>query len=160
MPGNRLDRPRPANAAVAAVVRAFPRYSLWRLWQSPEASLRDHRGWSHQYNTILLLVLRRLGFEADLVHAARVRGFRRPWWLAGHTWVKVMVDGKRLDACAARPRGRVGEPAFVPVTPELPLRRVTRWGVGAALVPFVVVEVWRAWLGRRPVADWVDGEPR
>ena len=87
-----------------------------------------------------------------------MRGFGYPWWLAGHTWVKVTMDGRELDACASREDSRVGEPPFVPLTAELPLRIVTRWAVGAALVPFVIAEVWRAWLGGRPVAPWVYGE--
>ncbi|HMS37994.1 MAG TPA: hypothetical protein PKA93_12570, partial [Arachnia sp.] len=147
-----------ADRAIAAVARAYPTHSLWHLGEPPRRSLAAHRGWSHQYNTVLLLVLRGLGFDARLVHAARVRGFGYPWWLAGHTWVKVTIDGRELDACASREDSRVGEPPFVPLTAELPLRIVTRWAVGAALVPFVIAEVWRAWLGGRPVAPWVYGE--
>ena len=146
-----------ADAAVPAVARAYPHYSLWHLGESPHASLRGHRGWSHQYNTVLLEVLQGLGFDARLVHAARVRGFRRPWWLAGHAWVKVVVDGHELDACASTAASRVGHPPFVVLTSELPLRTVTRWATGIALVPFVVVEVWRSWLPGRPVAPWVYG---
>lgn len=146
-----------ADEAVGMVARAYPAHSLWHLTESPRASLKAHRGWSHQYNTILSEVLRRLGFTTRLVHAARVRGFGYPWWLSGHSWVKVSIDGRQLDACASDPSSRVGHPPFVPVSAELPLRTVTRWAVGAALVPFVVVEVWRAWLSGRPVAGWVYG---
>lgn len=144
-----------ADAAVQAVAAAYPYYSLWHLGESPRASLRAHRGWSHQYNTVLLEVLQGLGFRARGVHAARVRGFRRPWWLAGHAWVKVVVDGHELDACASTSASRVGHPPFVALTAELPLRAVTRWAMGLSLVPFVVVEVWRSWLTGRPVAPWV-----
>lgn len=151
--------------AIRAVADAFPAHSLWHLGEPPSWSLRAHRGWSHQYNTVLASVLTRLGFEVRLVHAARVRGFGYPWWLSGHSWVKVKVDGRELDACASEPTSRAGHPPFVPVTAELPMGAVTRWGVGAALVPFVVAEVWRAWLNGRPVAPWVYGarlsaEPR
>ena len=146
-----------ANEAIAAVAGAYPCYSLWHLWESPERSLRSHRGWSHQYNTVLLFVLRELGFKARLVHAARVRGFRTPWWLGGHTWAKVTVGGYELDACASSDTNRAGAVNFVPLTPELPMRPITRWAVGASLVPFVVVEVWRAWLQGRDVAPWVYG---
>ena len=78
-------------------------------------------------------------------------------WLAGHAWVKVVVDGHELDACASTAASRVGHPPFVVLTSELPLRTVTRWATGIALVPFVVVEVWRSWLAGRPVAPWVYG---
>jgi hypothetical protein len=97
-----------ADRAIAAVARAYPTHSLWHLGEPPRRSLAAHRGWSHQYNTMLLLVLRGLGFDARLVHAARVRGFGYPWWLAGHTWVKVTIDGRELDACASREGSRVG----------------------------------------------------
>ena len=146
-----------ADEAVRVVALAYPVHSLWHLMEPPTWSLRHHRGWSHQYNTVLAGVLSGLGFETRLVHAARVRGFGDPWWLSGHSWVKVTIDGRPLDACASRPDSRVGAPPFVPVTSELPLRTVTRLAVGAALVPFVVAEVWRAWLTRRPVAAWVSG---
>lgn len=106
---------------------------------------------------MLLFVLRELGFKARLVHAARVRGFRTPWWLGGHTWAKVTVGGYELDACASSDTNRAGAVNFVPLTPELPMRPITRWAVGASLVPFVVVEVWRAWLQGRDVAPWVYG---
>lgn len=140
-----------ADEAIARVAEGFVYFSLRHLWESPERALAGGRGWSHQYNTVLFKVLRGLGFEVRAVHAARVRGFRRPWWLAGHAWVKVLVDGRWLDACASLPTNRLGEPPFVALTPELPLRRVTRWAVGLALFPFVVVEVWRSWLVGRPV---------
>lgn len=144
------------DAAIIAVADAFPRYSLWRLWANPHAALAAHQGWSHQYNTVLLLVVRGLGYEARLVHSARVRGLGGPWWLAGHTWAKVRFGGHWLDACASRRTNRVGDVGFVPLTPELPMRRSTRWAVGAALVPFVVLETWRTLLEGREVAAWVD----
>lgn len=147
-----------ADEAIRVVAEAYPAHSLWHLTETPHASLRAHRGWSHQYNTVLAQVLRGVGFHTRLVHAARVRGFGYPWWLAGHSWVKVTVNGRELDACASSADSTVGNPPFIPITSELPLRTVTRWGVGAALVPFVVVEVWRAWLSGQEVAPWVYGE--
>lgn len=148
-----------ASEASVAVAQAFPRFSLLHLWESPQRALRGHRGWSHQYNTVLLLVLRELGFAARLVHAARVRGFGHPWWLQGHTWVKVEVAGHELDACASSVDNRAGAVNFVPLTRELPVRRVTRWAVGMALVPFVLSAVVRAGLTRRRLPAWVE-KPR
>ena len=146
------------DVAIVQVARAYPLHSMWHLWETPQRSLAAHRGWSHQYNTVLLLVLRELGFEVRLVHAARVRGFGLPWFLAGHSWAQVRTGGRWLDACASQPSSRAGHPPFVPVTPVLPLRKVTRWAVGLALVPFVIGAVWRAWLTGRDVADWVYGD--
>lgn len=143
------------DAAIAAVAGEYTHYSAWHLWETPEQSLALGRGWSHQYNTVLLEVLRGLGFSAGLVHAARVRGWRHPWWHTGHTWVKVDLDGRRRDACASLATNRVDAVGFVPVTTELPYRDVTRVGIALALAPFVVFEVWRAWLTGRPVSTWV-----
>lgn len=146
-----------ADEASAAVARAFAFHSLLHLWEGPEAALRSHRGWSHQYNTVLLLLLRRLGFEARLVHAARVQGFPHPWWFKGHTWVKVSIDGHELDACASAESNRVGAVGSVPYTRELPMRRITRWGVALWMAPLVVAEVWSAWLRGRELSPWVYG---
>lgn len=145
-----------ADLAIHTVARVFPVYSLWRVWDSPGRALVNHRGWSHQYNTVLLEVLRRLGFRARPVHAARVRGFNRPWWLVGHAWVRVHFEGHELDACASSVTNRLGDVPFVALTQVLPFRRVTRWGVGAAVLPFVVAEVWRAWLLGGPTSPWLN----
>lgn len=144
--------------AMSRVAAEYTHSSLWHMWESPGASLAGGRGWSHQYNTVLRDVLDGLGFEVHLVHAARVRGFRHPWWVSGHAWVKVMVDGRPHDACASRVENCVGDVGFTPLTAELPCRTVTRFGVAAALWPFVVVGVWRAWLSGRPVSRWIHRE--
>lgn len=141
--------------AMSRVAAEYTHSSLWHMWESPGASLAGGRGWSHQYNTVLRDVLEGLGFDAHLVHAARVRGFRHPWWVSGHAWVKVMIDGRPHDACASRVENRTDDLGFTPVTAELPCRTVTRLGVAAALWPFVVVGVWRAWLSGRPVSPWI-----
>lgn len=143
--------------AIAQVAHAMPYHSAWHLWENPENALRHGRGWAHQCNTVLLLVLRDLGFDAKLVHAARVRGFQFPWFLSGHTWVKVNIDGAWLDACASSSQNRAGEINFVPLTAELPMFVRTRFAVGLALSPFVVVEVWKSWLTGSPLPTWVFG---
>lgn len=147
-----------ADATIHAVALAVPYHSAWHLWESPVRALANGRGWAHQYNTALLIVLRELGFEAQLVHAARVRGFRRPWFLSGHTWVKVRVGSHWLDACASSRENRAGRVNFVALTRELPMYRRSRWAGGLALAPFVVVAVWRAWLTGDDVPDWVFQE--
>ncbi|MGV8847113.1 transglutaminase domain-containing protein [Tessaracoccus sp.] len=144
--------------AMHRVAAEYTHESLWHMWESPETSLARGRGWSHQYNTVLLEVLRALGFDAHLVHAARVRGFRHPWWYAGHAWVEVTIDGRQFDACASRTDNRVGDLGFTPVTAELPYRTVTRLGVALALTPFVTMGVWRAWMTGRPVSRWIYRE--
>lgn len=153
--GSGLDGTDLVDAAMREVAAAFPYDSVWHLWESPTRALTAGRGWSHQYNTILLEVLRLLGFEARLVHAARVRGWRRPWFFSSHAWVKVRVGRRWVDACASRTGNRVGDVGFVPVSDELPFRRITAVAVPLALLPFVVVAVWRAGLRGRPVPGWV-----
>ncbi|MDO5737551.1 MAG: hypothetical protein Q4P15_13875 [Propionibacteriaceae bacterium] len=146
------------DAAMRHVAAEYTHESLWHMWELPDASLARGRGWSHQYNTVLLDVLRGLGFDAHLVHAARVRGFRHPWWYAGHTWVEVVIDGRVHDACASRVTNKLGDVGFIPVTAELEYRSVTRLGVPLALAPFVIAGVWRAWLTGRPVSRWIYRE--
>lgn len=146
------------DAAMARVAGEYTHYSLWNMWESPETSLARGRGWSHQYNTVLRDVLRGLGLDARLVHAARVRGFRHPWWQAGHAWVKVALDDRPRDACASSVSNTLADVGFTPVTAELPYRSVTRLGVALALTPFVTVGVWRAWLTGRPVSRWIYRE--
>ncbi len=146
------------DAAMQAVAKEYTHESLWHMWETPETSLARGRGWSHQYNTVLRHVLRGLGFDAHLVHAARVRGFRHPWWYAGHAWVEVTVDDRQHDACASRVSNKLGDVGFTPVTATLPYRSVTRLGVALALTPFVTVGVWRAWLTGRPVSRWIYRE--
>ena len=94
------------------------------------------------------------------MHAARVRGFHGPWWLKGHTWVKVEISGHELNACASSPANRVGAVGFTPLTRELPLRRVTRWALGLALVPFVAGTLVRSWFLKRPLPAWIHRESR
>lgn len=144
-----------ADAAVAAVNEGYPYHSVWHLWETPETALGNGRGWSHQYNAVLAEVLQALGFEVRRVHAARVRGWRHPWFFASHSWVKVNLDGRWLDACASRADNRVGDVRFVPVSEELAYRRSTPYTVGLGLLPFITVGVWRAWLTGREVSSWI-----
>lgn len=144
-----------ADATVAEVNQGFRYHSVWHLWESPETALTNGRGWSHQYNAILAELLEALGFEVRRVHAARVRGWRHPWFFASHSWVKVDVEGRWLDACASRADNRVGQVGFVPVSEELAYRRSTPYTVGLGLLPFITFGVWRAWLTGREVSPWI-----
>lgn len=142
-------------AAIQATAQAYTHYSAWHLWESPSRSLRHRRGWSHQYNTVLARVLKDLGFGTRMVHTVWIQGGEHPWWHNGHTWVKVNVDGRWLDACASGSGNQVGELPVTPDSDELPYHVRTRWAVALSLAPFVVTEVWRAWLTGRPVPGWI-----
>ena len=137
-------------------------YSCWHLGLSPEEALRAGQGTSAQYNAALAKVLRALGFDVELVHAARVRLDNHPWYHVGHTWVQVTVEGRTLDVCASRRTNRAGAVSFVPVTPVRPVRRITMIDGKLALAPIVAGSIWRSWLTRRTVSRWVYrdfGEP-
>lgn len=144
-----------ADAAVAAVSAGFAFHSVWHLWESPGTALANGRGWSHQYNAVLAEVLGALGFGVRRVHAARVRGWRHPWFFASHSWVKVNLDGRWLDACASRTTNKVGETGFVAVSEEMVYRRSTPYTVALGLLPFITFGIWRAWLTGRSVSPWI-----
>lgn len=144
-----------ADEAIRTVAAAVPYHSVWHLWEDADRAVRNGRGWGHQYNAALVRVLRELGFRAKLVHAARVQGFEYPWYMSGHTWAKVMIDGYWLDACAATTDNYTGRVSFVPVTDELPRFTRTVLAEGLALTPMVLFNIWRALLTGTPVPDWV-----
>ncbi|MGJ6980197.1 hypothetical protein ACSDQ9_06655 [Aestuariimicrobium soli] len=134
---------------------AYDHYSAWHLWESPATSLAHGRGSSVQVNRVLAQVLTALGFEVELVHAARVRFGRHPWWHAGHLWARVTIAGEQRDVCAMTEGNRAGRVAFTPLTE---VREVHPWtipAVTAGLAPFVVVQVWRQLVLGDEVPGWM-----
>lgn len=141
--------------ATRQVNAAFTQHSMAQLWEGPDTALRRGRGWSGQYNLALAQVLRRLGFQVEVVHASRVRGLgHNPWWQAGHTWLRVTHRGRTLDVCASRPTNRAGEVPFVPTSIVRPIRPWTIPVVSAAFSPVVAVQAWRGLLGT-PTPRWM-----
>ncbi|MDO5500575.1 MAG: arylamine N-acetyltransferase [Propionibacteriaceae bacterium] len=140
------------------VHRKFTRHSILSVWETPGWAFRNSRGYCHQYNTALWLVLRELGFDAERVFATRVRQDDNPWWRMGHVWVQVTIDGRTLDVCAGRRENRPGKVSFVPVTDVLPFGRFTYWNSHNAMVLFTVATVWRSVLTRRPLPRWAERE--
>lgn len=141
--------------ATARVTRRFTHYSAWHLWDTPQRAYAHGHGQSTQYNLALADVLRQLGFEVEVVHAARVRAGHNPWFHTGHLWLRVTHDGRVRDVCAGSPDNRAGAVHFVAISQVRPARRLTPTFVAAALTPFVVREVWRQVLHRRPVQAWL-----
>lgn len=130
-------------------------HSIWQPWEKPEAAVRKGRGWAGQYNIALARLLRRLGFEQQVVHASRVHGLGDlPWWQAGHTWVRVFADGRWHDLTAAHLPGE----GFQPLTEVRPVNKWTLPTVSAALVPMVACQAWRCLLTGDPVPDWMAHE--
>lgn len=141
--------------ATRRVHEAFDHTSLWHLWEGSATALRHGHGWSAQYNGALKHVLRELGFEVQVVHAARVHGLgRNPWWNAGHTWLQVTHEGRTLDVCASQLDHKAGRVSFVPVTQVRPMNRWTRSLVSLSLSPVVAVQAWRQ-LGGTSAPKWL-----
>ena len=142
--------------ATARVHRSLTHESSWHLWYTPRASLRHGQGRDTQYNPALADVLRGLGFEVEVVHAAWVRGLgAQPWFQRGHLWLRVTVAGHTRDVSASREGNRAGRVPFVAVSDVQPARPWTPWVVAAGLTPFVVREVWASMLGGREPASWL-----
>lgn len=141
--------------ATALVHRKYSHYSCYHWWETPAQSFARSRGQSNQYNTVLARVLRGLGFHVRVVHAARVRLSRSPWWHSGHTWLEVTVDGRTRDVCASRAENRAGDVHFVPVTAVRPFRGLTYVDTTLGLAPIVTVLVWKAMLKNEPLPRWM-----
>lgn len=141
--------------ATRLVNARFTHYSIWHTWESPRLAYRHRRGYSNQYNGALAQILQSLGFDVEIVHAARVRAVRNPWFHAGHTWLRVTVDGSTRDVCAGNAANTSGRVHFVPQTP---VRTAHVWSphvMAFALVPFTVVPIWRHLVGNRPIPAWI-----
>lgn len=142
--------------ATVLVHEKFTKYSAWHLWETPGEAFRNSRGYCNQYNLALAEVLRGLGFDVTVVHAARVRmGSGRPWWHSGHAWLRVTHEGRVLDVCASSASNRAGVVGFTPVTDPRPFTRLTQLDTPLASVPFVVWTVWDAWRSGRDVPSWL-----
>ena len=142
--------------AAGLVHDRFTTYSVLHVWERPETAFRRRRGFCTQYNGALAQILRRLGFDAWMVYAARVRFDDNAQWALGHTWVRVRLGGVVRDVCARssgnRP-GSVGLICFGQVRRLGPVTRVAS-GAGTAAVAFAAVLVARLRGQGRP--RWVE----
>ena len=100
-------------------------------------------------------ILEQLGFQVRPVHAARVRLDHHPWYHTGHSWLRVIHQGKELDVCASRPGNTAGNVAFVPVTEVLDRTRLNSIDTALALAPIVVASVWKSWLTGSCIQSWM-----
>lgn len=142
-------------AAIRAVAGSYHYYSVRHLWETPQGSLRNRRGWSHQYNAVLAMVLERLGLPTRLVHTPWLQGGDHPWWHNGHTWAQVRIDGRWWDACASRSTHVAGDLPADPGSEQLPHHRRTHIAMSLWMVPFVTWQVWKCWLTGDPVPTWI-----
>ncbi|MEZ4449916.1 MAG: transglutaminase domain-containing protein [Nannocystaceae bacterium] len=107
---------------------AMPEYGFDNAFDTPRQALARGRGYCWQRASVLRIALRRLGVEADRVHAFlnRFEGH-----VSGHVWLRVTVDGEARWVCPGDPRGRPGVVGFTPIT------RVRRWGPGILALTYL-----------------------
>ncbi len=156
---SRLDGWELVDYATALVNQKFTRYSLWHLWEGSSRAFRNSRGCALQYNLALGRLLAGLGYHVQVVHAARVRfdseGVRQPWWLAGHTWLRVTHAGRTLDVCAALAGQRAGQVRFAVISDVRPVHPWTGFNIRLILAIPVTWQVWKAWLTGGQVPSWI-----
>lgn len=139
-----------------AVRDRFATYSAMAPWEPSATAFRRRRGFSAQYNVALVDLLRRLGFEAEAVFAARiVEEHERPWWRNAHVWVRVWVDGRPHEICAGLSHDD-GTLAFAPVTPVLPFGHRTRLNTAIVLTVAAAWQQWRHLLTGEPLPRWMQ----
>jgi Transglutaminase-like superfamily len=134
----------------------FTTYSVLHVWEQPETAFRRRRGFCTQYNGALTHILRRLGIDAWMVYAARVRFDDNAEWTLGHTWVRVRLDAEVRDVCARSAGNRPGSVGFIwlgQVRRLGPLARVAS-AAGTAAVAFAAVFLARLRGQGRP--RWVE----
>jgi len=134
----------------------FTTYSVLHVWEQPETAFRRRRGFCTQYNGALAQILRRLGFHAWLVYAARVRFDDNAGWTLGHTWVRVRVHGEVRDVCARRAGNRPGSVGFTSIGRVRRLGPLARLAscAGTAVAAFAAVFGARLRGQHRP--SWVE----
>jgi len=142
--------------ASRVVQERFTTYSVLHVWERPETAFGRRRGYCAQYNGALAQILRRLGFDAWMVYAARVRFDDNPEWSLGHAWVRVRLDGDVRDVCARSASNRPGSVGFVCLGRVRRLGLVARVaaGGGTAAAAFAAVLLARFRGQGRP--RWVE----
>lgn len=142
--------------AIQVVHQHFITYSIRAPWMTTDMAWGQRRGCAPQYNGCLNEILTALGFETEMVFAARVRTDKdRAWWWMNHVWVRVWIDGRRRDVCA-RYSTQIESVDFVILTPPRPWRAQSRITLTAAAC---VGSAWNQWrtLGDETLPHWIEG---
>jgi N-acetyltransferase len=134
----------------------FTTYSALHVWEQPETAFRRRRGFCTQYNGALAQILLRLGFDAWLVYAARVRFADDTEWTLGHTWVRVRIDGDVRDVCARSASNRPGSAGFACLGRVRRLGPVARVASGAGTAIAAFAAILAAWLRGQNRPRWVE----
>jgi hypothetical protein len=101
------------------LVNAKMEYSRRNGWDTPSQAFRRGMGYCQQQAMALLIILRKLGSEAQPVQAfgcrfppALVHGYLDPGGVSGHMWLVVIVDGAEKDVCPGHPENAPGMVRF------------------------------------------------
>lgn len=107
-------------AAAQALVNAKMAYSRRNGWDRPARAFRRGMGYCQQQAAALLIILRRLGFDARPVQALRcqcppkqIHGYADPGGISGHMWLVVTIDGIEKDVCPGHPANVPGQVHFI-----------------------------------------------
>lgn len=119
--------------AARALVADRMQYCRRNSFDSPARAFQRAYGYCTQQAYALTDLLARLGIEAKPVYAFRNR--LADGRVAGHTWVRVTLDGNERDIDSLHYDADTGELTFVPLTTvrdHTPLFKwVTKWGEAA-----------------------------
>lgn len=133
--------------------RKFATYSTLNLWDPPGRAFVYGMGYCTQYNLALRIILRRLGFQTQIVFSLKTRFFDNEEWQMGHTWLQVTIEDETHDVCAGRVENEPGKVNFVPLSPVHKGTPLTMFLTHLGLILFVGTLEWKALLtGTEPPA--------
>lgn len=119
--------------AARALVAERMQYCRRNSFDSAAKAFARGYGYCTQQAYALTELLRRLGFEASVVHAFRNRF--PDGTVGGHAWVRVWLDGGVWSIDSIHYDAESGELTFTPLTPVLHhtpvFRLLTKWGEAA-----------------------------
>lgn len=117
-------------------------YGFWNAFDRPARAFERRMGYCWQRAGALDLVLGRLGFHTEKVHAfinrfpeVRTETEHFPEHLSGHVWLRVRVGDDLRDVCPGNEDNSPGKAHFESIT------RVMNWGPGIFLLCYLGVPV-------------------
>ncbi len=140
------------------IARKFTVYSTLNLWDPPGRAFVYGLGYCTQYNLALQLILRRLGFQTEVLFALKTRFLDNEEWTMGHTWLWVTINGETRDVCASRVDNEPGSVNFVPLSPIHRGSPLIMFLTHLGLILFVGTLEWKALLTGTPPPAWAYKE--
>lgn len=146
------------NFAQQLVARKFAVYSTLNLWDPPGRAFVYGMGYCTQYNLALRLILKRLGFQTQIVFALKTRFLDNEEWTMGHTWLRLTIDCETRDVCAGRVDNRPGKVNFVPLNTVHNGNLLTMFFTHLGLILLVGTLEWKALLTGTEPPSWAYEE--